>query len=329
MTKFIINFKNMIKIIFFWLNCARIYTLPITVLSWIVIFIYSLKHGGNFFLGIISLIGISLVHMATNLVDDYFDYRILANNEKCLKQTKGFKCAYLKNNQADIKDLRNAIIIFLSISALIGVFLFFAAGKYVAVLAFIALIIALTYPKLSQNWMGELAVITAYGPLLFEGVYYVMCGSFSVEVLVLSFACALLTNTILYTHMLMDFDADKTSHKKTLCLLLKTKTNALNFILVFYITAFVITGLLAIRTHNYMYFLTWITIPLIADLYKNLKIYNIDKTHLPKIYFWHLPLDNWENVKNTPDAPFYFRFLYSRNIMTLFMVLICIAIIVD
>jgi len=310
----------------FWLNCARVYTLPITVLSWIVVFVYSLKHGGNAIFGILSFIGISLVHMATNLIDDYFDYRVLVNNEKCQKQTKGFKCAYLKNNQATVAELRNVIIFFLMAAAVIGLFLFFAAGKSVALLAFLGLIIALTYPKLSQNGLGEIAVITAYGPLLFEGVFYVMCGYFSKEVLIISFACALLTNTILYTHMLMDFDADCLSHKKTLCLLLKTKSNALNFGLFFYITAFIITGLLAVITHNYAYFLTWLTIPMIVELYIYLKIYNTDKTHLPKLHFWHYPIDNWENIKKTQDAPFYFRFLYSRNIMTLFMVLITLAV---
>ena len=56
--------------------------MPITVLSWIVIFIYALKHNGNAILGIVALVGISLVHMATNLIDDYFDYKVLVKNAK-------------------------------------------------------------------------------------------------------------------------------------------------------------------------------------------------------------------------------------------------------
>lgn len=320
--------KNFIKQTMFWLQCARLYTLPITVLSWIVIFIYSFKQGGNALYGIIALVGISLVHMATNLVDDYFDYKVLVKNEECQKNTKGFKCAYLKNNLTTVEDLRKVIIIFLAVGAVIGAFLFFAAGKYVALLAIIGLVIAVSYPKLSQNGLGEIAVITAYGPLLFEGVYYVMCGKFSIDVLILSFACALFTNTILYTHMLMDFDADKTSHKKTLCLLLKTKINALNFLLFFYITALLIIAYLGLKTGNYAYLLSWLVIPMIIDLFNNLKIYNNDKTHLPKIQFWHHPLDNWEIVKMTSDAPFYFRFLYSRNISTAFMILVCLAILI-
>lgn len=321
--------KNLTAKIIFWLQCARLYTLPITVLSWIVIFIYSFKLNGNILFGILALIGMSLVHMATNLIDDYFDYKVLVKNKECQKQTKGFKCAYLKNNVATIEDLKKVIVIFILIAAAIGTFLFFAAGKYVAILAVIGLFIALSYPKLSQNGLGEIAVISAYGPLLFEGVYYVMCGRFSIDVLILSLACAFFTNTILYTHMLMDFDADKTSHKKTLCLLLKTKTNALNFLLVFYISGLLTISYLGLKTGNYAYLLSWLVLPMIIDLYKNLKIYNIDKTHLPKLQFWHYPLDNWEVVKTTTDAPFYFRFLYSRNISTIFMLLVCLAILIS
>ena len=154
-----------------------------------------------------------------------------------------------------------------------------------------------------------------------------MTKRFSIEVLFLSFACALITNTILYAHMLMDFDQDECSHKTTLCRLLKTKTNALNFILVFYIISFVILGYLALKTTNYLYFLPFITIPMIIDLYNLLKLYNEDKKSMPKIFPWHKPLENWETIVKSGDAPFYFRFLYSRNIMVIFMFLICIAII--
>ena len=65
----------MIKNVIFWLNCARVYSLPITVLNWLVIFVFSLKSGGNALLGVVALFGIGLVHMATNLLDDYFDYK--------------------------------------------------------------------------------------------------------------------------------------------------------------------------------------------------------------------------------------------------------------
>ncbi len=313
----------MLKKITFWLNCARLYTLPITILSWAVIFVYSIKHGGNVFFGFLALFGISLVHLATNLIDDYIDYPKLNKEQEYINVAKNCKCAYLKNNSATIKDLRNVILIFLTFAAIIGLYLFFVSGHCVILLAIIGLIIALTYPLFSLNGLGEISVITAYGPLMFEGVYYVMCGDFSWEVCILSFACAFMTNTILYAHMLMDFDQDETSHKKTLCRALKTKENALNFILIFYVLSFTMCGYLAISSRNYLYLLPLLTIPQIIDLYHALKMYNNDKNSMPKIRFWHQPL----KLTNTEDAPFFFRFLYSRNIMVFYMVLISIAII--
>jgi 1,4-dihydroxy-2-naphthoate octaprenyltransferase len=285
-----------------------------------------LKSNGNILNGILALFGISLVHLATNLIDDYVDFKTLNNNKECKQKTKSFKCAYLNNNLATIKDLRNTIIIFLLIAAIIGGYFFFTVGFYVALLAIFALLIALSYPKLSQNGLGEIAVILAYGPLFFEGISYVMLKTFSLEILVLSLACGFLVNTILYTHMLMDYDADETSHKITLCRLLGSKEKALNFGLLFYILGYFFIIFLTILSKNYLYLISILTLTLVIDLYKKLSIYNSDKMNLPQIHFWNKPLDKWRKVKNTPDAPFYFRFIYSRNIVIWFMTCICIAI---
>ncbi len=312
----------MIKTVFFWLNCARVYSLPITVLNWLVIFVYSLKLGGNFLLGMIALFGIGLVHMATNLLDDYFDYK----DDKYMQFSQNCKCAYLKNGHASVNDLKTAIIVFLALAGFIGAFLFFASGIYVALLALIGLVVALTYQKFSIKGLGEIAIIIAYGPLLYEGVYYVMTSHFSWTVCLLSLACAFLTNTILYVHMLMDFDGDVEADKKTLCTTLKTKGNALKALGGFYLAGFVLLVLFAIISKNYWYLLTFLIIPQVFDLYNSMKKFNHDKTNMPKIYPWHYPLDNWKTIANTKDAPFYFRFFYSRNIVTLFMLLACVAI---
>jgi len=316
-----------IKNIIFWLNNARAYSLPITILSWLVIFIYSLKQDGSILCGILALFGICLVHLATNLIDDYFDYRILIKDEKFLNSAQNCKCAYLKSGKTNPHELKRVIIIFLAIAAVIGAVLFFVSGYYVALLAICALVVALIYQKLSLSGFGEIAVIFAYGPLLFEGVYYVMTKHFSVEVLILSFACAFFTNTILYAHMLMDFDGDECSHKTTLCRKFKTKQAALKFILVFYLVSYILCAFLAVKSFNYLFLLPLLTIPMVIDLYNSLRLYNTDKTKLHKIYPWHYPLDNWTDLSKTKDAPFYFNFFYSRNIMILFMLLTCIAII--
>ena len=317
----------MIKTILFWLENARVYSAAMTILSWLVAFLYGLKHNGNPILGIICLFGILLVHLATNLIDDYFDYKILTKNNDFINSAQDCKCKYLKTGQATTKDLKHAIFIFLILASFIGIFLFFASGYYVALLAIIALLIALIYQPLSLKGLGEIAVIIAYGPLMFEGIYYVMTKTFSFNTFILSIACAFFVNTVLYVHMLMDYDGDECSHKTTLCRKFKTKKSALNFIWFFYGLSYLMMISIALKTSNYIYLFTFLTLPLTIDLYRLLNQYNKDKTKLPTAHFWNLPLENWDKIKTEESATFYFLFFYSRNIVTWFMLLCAIAII--
>ncbi len=277
--------------------------------------------------GLISLVGISLVHLATNLIDDYIDYKDLQKDDKFITAGRDCKCAYIRSGEATTKDLRNVILIFLSIAAICGGILFFISGFAVFWLAIIALVIAIGYPYLSSRGLGEIAVIIAYGPLMFEGVYYVMTKSFSLDAFILSMICVMFVNTILYAHMLMDFDGDKNANKTTLCTKIGSKEKAINLILYFYGFSYILLGFYIYKTSNYLYLLNYITIPLVIDLYNMLKEYNQNPMSLPKVQFWHQPLEGWNKIKNTSNAPFYLRFFFARNISTIFMLLICFAII--
>ena len=319
--------KNIFLKTIFWLKAARLYSVPMTFLSWLVIFVFALKHGGSVLAGLISLVGISLVHLATNLIDDYIDYKDLQKDDKFITAGRDCKCAYIRSGEATTKDLRNVILIFLSIAAICGGILFFISGFAVFWLAIIALVIAIGYPYLSSRGLGEIAVIIAYGPLMFEGVYYVMTKSFSHDVFILSMICVMFVNNVLYAHMLMDFDGDKNANKTTLCTKIGSKEKALNLILYFYGFSYILLGFYIYKTSNYLYLLNYITIPLVIDLYNMLKEYNQNPMSLPKVHFWHQPLENWNNVKTTPNAPFYLRFFFARNISTIFMLLTCFAII--
>ena len=320
---------NIIESVKFWINNARPYSVPMTFLSWLVIFCYSVKQGGNIFCGLIALVGISLVHLATNLSDDYFDYKRLSCDEEFLNNSKEIKCRYLRNGQATVEDLRNVIVFMLAVAALCGFVLFLNSGWYVLLFALAVLPIALFYSVFSSKGFGDVSVILAYGPLMFEGVYYVMTKHLSLDVLILSIACSMFVNTVLYAHMLMDFDEDVCSSKRTLCTLFKTKKRALKFMSVFYITGYISVIVLALKTHNYYFVLPVLTIPLVFDLFSLLKLYNEDKYVLPYAQPWHYPLENWEQVKHTPNASFFLRFMFARNITTWFMLFICFALMIS
>lgn len=284
----------MIKNILFWLENSRLFSLPMTLLSWLVIFVYSLKSGGNILNGLVALIGISCAHLATNLFDDYVDYKKLTDNsQKC-------KCAYIKEGKATLKDVLLVVIIYCTIACFTGLFLLLRCGFPVVVLGLIGGIITLVYAKLSQNGLSELAVGTAFGPLLFEGVYFVMTGKFSLVVLVMSLAVVMFTIGLLYVHTLLDFEGDMYAHKKTLACRIGDKKVALKGVYVVYGLGYLFTLLLAFMLENYFILLTFLLIPLVFDMYNSLKTFTCG-----------------DDVKE-----FYFRLLKARNLMVYYCFII-------
>ena len=250
----------MIKNICFWLKNSRLFSLPMTFLSWLVIFVYSLKLGGNVLNGVLALVGISFAHLATNLFDDYVDYKSLPeNSQKC-------KCAYIKDGSATINDVLKVVIAYLVIAAGMGVVLFLRCGFPVIILAIIGGIITFIYAKLSQRGLSELAVGTAFGPLLFEGVYFVMTGYFSWTVFVMSVAVVIFTIGLMYVHTVLDFEGDMNVHKMTLACRLGDKNKAINGVLILYGIAYVATILLGLMLKKYYIYASFLLVPLVFKL---------------------------------------------------------------
>ena len=92
----------MLRQVIFVMECSRIFSLPMTFFSWLVIFVYSISENGNVLFGLIAFVGLAFAHLGTNLLDDYFDYKILAKDEKFINSAQNCKCLYLKNGQAKL-----------------------------------------------------------------------------------------------------------------------------------------------------------------------------------------------------------------------------------
>ena len=280
----------------FWLKNSRLFSLPMTILSWLVIFVYSVD--GNVFNGILSLVGISCVHMATNLFDDYIDYKNLTVDcQKC-------KCAYIKEGKATIEEVLKVVIIYFVIAAAVGFILFLRCGFPVAILAIIGALISLCYAKLSKYGFSELAVGVAFGPLFFEGVYFVMCGNFSFEVLIMSLAVVSFTIGLMYTHTVLDYEGDVKSGKKTLAVRFGSKNRADNGVFVVYGAGYLFTALTAIISKNYYIFSTFLLVAFVADIYKSLKSFKCGEE----------------------TCEFYKRLLKARNLMVFYSLLFTVGI---
>ena len=310
----------------FWWTCSRAFALPVTVMTWLIAFTYCFD--GNKINGLIALVGIIFAHLATNIFDDYNDYKILCKDKKYLESAQICKCKMITDGLITHKGLLKAALICCGLASVTGLFLTYKTGYGVLLIAAIASIFVLFYSQCTTRGLGEIAVGLMYGPLLFEGMQYIMKGSFSLDILFLALSVAFFIIAFLYTHTLLDYDGDKCSHKKTLACTYD-KNTSLKILLLMYTSGYILITTYSILMQRYLLLMTFITIPLVMNLYKTMQIYNNDKTIIPEIKWWNYPLGEWDYIEKEGSQSFYLRLYLSRNINTYFALIICMAFLLE
>lgn len=222
------------KLYYFFYVASRGYSLPTSLTGWLVCFAFCLQYNANILNGLIAVVGIICAHLGTNLFDDCIDTITKVPKQKC-------KTEYLDKNIFSLKFIIIATLIYFFIAGCTGLYFTLKIGLKVPVIAFIAAIIILLYPRLNHYALGEAAVMTTYGPLLFAGTSLVMTGVISANALLVSIPVALLISNLLFVHSIMDYPFDKENNKKTLPVRLGRPYNSL------YVLAF--SGLLATVIH--------------------------------------------------------------------------------
>jgi len=266
----LISFKGLFTVAKF----SRWYSSDMTIFSCLVCFLYALAQDGNVLNGIIAFIGILLAHMATNLYDDYDDYKELLKDPRFEEFSPSVKCSYLRDGSASMQDLLAVISVYCGVALLVGGFLLFRVGYPVIFLALIGGIIVLSYPKLSRAGLSELGVGIAFGPLLFEGMFFVMTKTFSWQVLILSLSIVMFVIAVMYVHTILDFESDKVASKKTLVQKIGSKEKAMSGVSILYSLGYVFMIIFALLGRNFFCLFSLCTIFFVIDLYKSLLQYN-------------------------------------------------------
>ncbi len=315
------------------LEISRFFSLPMTIMSWLVIFTYASVNSGNIIYGILCLLGICLAHLGTNVLDDYFDYKTLIkqvnfDKKEYLKNTQKTKCRYLISGIISERDVLTLAFVYFSIAGLIGIFFFIKCGMPILYFAAAGGFIGILYSFLSKIRMSEIAVALAYGPILYGGVYFVMTKTISWEVFVLSVPTTIVTVILLYIHTVMDFDFDLSEGHLTVANSFDSQLDSLiilKFLLVFaYIS---LLGICIFDISDWQVFITCLTIPLSIDLYKSMSDYSLDNTSVPEHKWFHFPMENMERIKKLNAESFMIRMYQSRNLMIYYASLLVIGLI--
>lgn len=288
-------------------TACRGYSLPISLMSWLVPFLFALMSGGSLFSGLIALFGIIVLHMGVNIFDDAIDYTLAKKRiEKGKQEDFNFqqgKCIYIFNKELSLKQYYIISISLFLMGLLIGLFFLTVVGLKLLYIIIPTAILCLLYPILGYLGLGEVIVATIFSPLLYSGVYFVMTGKYSYEILILSISTGFLVVSVLHNHMLMDYKLDEKSRKITLCRLCKSEKNALRLLGIIIILAYInILFWILLGNLDICYLISFLSLPFAIKLYKDM---------------------------GNPQIEFLEKFLLPEKLLSIFTLLLCISIVVE
>jgi 1,4-dihydroxy-2-naphthoate octaprenyltransferase len=186
---------------------------------------------------LIAVLGLVFVQAGADFFDDYFDFQSgnVANKDK-----QFFESPLLKGILKP-RDVLYAGVVCLAAS--LGIMLYFTVkvGYPVLVLACIGGFIAFFYTsppvKLGYRGLGEVAIFLSFGPLLVEGVYYVMTKNFALGPVIASVPLGILITNITYVGAVFDYESDRSADKRCLVVMLG-KTKAVKFLALLFLLAY-------------------------------------------------------------------------------------------
>lgn len=171
---------------------------------------------------IMTLLGACFFHIATNVANDYFDFRSgsdAANISGTVPFSGGSRM--LVEGFVSPREALAVSLIFAAAGSIIGLYLnYVLPGNAILIIGIVALLFIYGYNgfpfRLVNIGLGEIAIFLAWGPLVVLGSFYVQAGSFhSYWPLVVSVPSGILTTLVLLINEFADRDADRSVGRKT------------------------------------------------------------------------------------------------------------------
>lgn len=157
-----------------------------------------------------------LVHLATNLSNDYFEFESGADDGDSLGGSR-----VLQEGRITAGQLKRAIISLYSVSLILGIWIIYASGVWwISVLMLCSFFSSLFYTAppllLGYRGLGEVLVGLNMGSIMTVGTAAAVAGHYVQGSIRLSIPIALLVAAILYFQSLPDIESDEAIGKRTL-----------------------------------------------------------------------------------------------------------------
>jgi len=320
----------------FWLKNARCVALPQSMLpAFTAICAAHASAGFSWIWTVCAVVGVACGHLGINLWDDYFDYKKDNQNIRNRLKNSGIrariaKCNYLSSKEATLKQLFVVAALFSATALLLGVIIFLHRGIIILIISLITALLGFFYSappfRFSYHGLGEVVIGFVFGTLLMSGVYISACGEISTQLLLISVPIGLLVANVVYTHAVIDFEADKALNKKTLAIILQKKKyiSSVSFLLIF--LPFLLVGLgIFFKILSSWY--AFVFVFFYAAVYLFCIILQFQNGERKKIRpkWWLGVMENWEKIETAELDWFMIRWYLARNLLVFFCLTIAIV----
>jgi 1,4-dihydroxy-2-naphthoate octaprenyltransferase len=178
-------------------------------------FAYYKTHQLNLLVASLTLICALLLQVASNLINDYYDFKSGVDLER--------KFGPLRVTQSGLiapEKVKASFILILSLSFFLGIYLMYTGGLIITIMGLASILGALAYSTgpypFSRHALGELFAFIYFGVVAVTGTYYLQTQVINIEVILLSFIPGFLSAQILSINNLRDMTSDKKNKKKTI-----------------------------------------------------------------------------------------------------------------
>ncbi|MDE2783708.1 MAG: 1,4-dihydroxy-2-naphthoate polyprenyltransferase [Gemmatimonadota bacterium] len=162
-----------------------------------------------------ALVGALLIQIATNLANDYYDFRKGSDTGERLGPVRVTQAGILPPD-----TVFRGMVLTLVLAFLVGVYLVWVAGWPVAVIGLVSMLMGVCYTggpyPLSYNGLGDVFVFVFFGLVATATTYYVQAGFWSPGAILAGAGLGAMSTAMLVVNNLRDRETDGGAGKRTL-----------------------------------------------------------------------------------------------------------------
>ena len=229
---------------------------------------------------ILFLLACLLIQAATNLFNEYYDYK--HGLDKI--DSEGISGSIVKGNLSPREVMVGALVLY-ALAFILGLILTFMTSLYVLLVGLVCMLAGYFYTggkyPIAYSPFGEIVSGFFMGTIIISLSFYFQTGYVNVDIIVVSLPLFIMIGAILLANNIRDLDNDKESGRRTYAILVgrnnAIKTLASSFVVV-YLLNIVFAVIKYVSWHN---LLVLVTIPLAIKIIKGFSTNNHKTTMAP------------------------------------------------